>query len=55
MIYMDDRQSLIKVEEDLEETIKEIVDYTLKEEKVLIPYEVSIIFVDNEDIITINN
>ena len=55
MIYMDDRQSLVKVEQDLEETIKEIVDYTLKEEKVLIPYEVSIIFVDNEDIRTINN
>jgi probable rRNA maturation factor len=54
MIYMDDRQSLISVEKDLEENIKEIIDYALKEEQVLIPYEVSLIFVDNEAIREIN-
>lgn len=55
MIYMDDRQSLIFVEKDLEENIKEIIDYALKEEQVLIPYEVSLIFVDNEAIREINS
>ncbi len=55
MIYMDDRQSLISVEKDLEENIKEIIDYALKEEQVLIPYEVSLIFVDNEAIREINS
>ncbi|WP_346934870.1 rRNA maturation RNase YbeY [Clostridium sp.] len=54
MIYMDDRQSLISVEKDLEENIKEIIDYALKEEQVLIPYEVSLIYVDNETIREIN-
>lgn len=54
MIYMDNRQSLISVEKDLEENIKEIIDYALKEEQVLIPYEVSLIFVDNEAIREIN-
>jgi len=52
---MDDRQSLISVEKDLEENIKEIIDYALKEEQVLIPYEVSLIFVDNEAIREINS
>ncbi len=55
MIYMDDRQSLISVEKDLEENIKEIIDYALKEEQVLVPYEVSLIFVDNEAIREINS
>jgi len=52
---MDDRQSLISVEKDLKENIKEIIDYALKEEQVLIPYEVSLIFVDNEAIREINS
>lgn len=55
MIYMDDRQNLIKMDEALEKTIKDIIDYALKEEKVEVPYEVSIIFVDNETIKDINN
>lgn len=55
MIYMDDRQSLISVEKDLEENIREIIDYALKEEQVLIPYEVSLIFVDNKAIREINS
>jgi probable rRNA maturation factor len=54
MIYMDDRQSLISVDKDLEGNIKEIIDYALKEEQVLVPCEVSLIFVDNETIREIN-
>ncbi|MEG0307442.1 MAG: rRNA maturation RNase YbeY [Clostridium sp.] len=54
MIYMDDRQNLISIDADLSNTIEDIINYTLKEEEVEIPYEVSIIFVDNETIKEIN-
>lgn len=54
MIYMDNRQSLIDVEQELKNNIEEIIDYALREEQVLIPYEVSLIFVDNETIREIN-
>ncbi|MEG1257036.1 rRNA maturation RNase YbeY [Clostridium sp.] len=54
MIYMDNRQSLITIDEDLQGNIEDIVNYTLKEEQVTIPYEVSIIFVNNESIREIN-
>lgn len=54
MIYKDDRQSLLMVDEDLTKLIDEIIDYALKEEQVLIPYEVSVIYVDNESIKEIN-
>lgn len=54
MIYKDNRQNLIEVNEKLEGTIEEIINYALIEEKVLIPYEVSIIYVDNETIREIN-
>ncbi|MEG3042435.1 MAG: rRNA maturation RNase YbeY [Clostridium sp.] len=54
MIYMDDRQNLISIDADLSNTIDDIINYTLKEEEVEIPYEVSIIFVDNETIKEIN-
>ncbi|MEW9097259.1 MAG: rRNA maturation RNase YbeY [Clostridiaceae bacterium] len=54
MIYIDDRQNKIKVKEDLEKLIEELVDYSLREEGVSIDYEVSILFVDNESIREIN-
>lgn len=54
MIYMDDRQEKVAIKEDLKSLIEEIVDYSLKQEKVEIPYEVSVIFVDNEEIRNIN-
>ncbi|WP_315116857.1 rRNA maturation RNase YbeY [uncultured Clostridium sp.] len=54
MIYIDDRQDKIKVREDLERLIERLVDYSLKEEGVSIDYEVSILFVDNENIREIN-
>lgn len=55
MIYLDNRQDKIEVNKELEETIMEIVQYTLKEEEVHIPCEISVIFVDNEEIREINN
>lgn len=55
MIYIDNRQEKIAIDEELEKTIVKVVEYTLKEEKVNIPYEISIIFVDNTEIKQINN
>lgn len=55
MIYIDNRQKKISVTEELEGTIEEIIHYALEEEKVKIPCEVSVVFVDNEEIREINN
>ena len=54
MIYKDNRQSFLEVDEELTNIIDEIIDYALKDEQVLIPYEVSVIYVDNESIREIN-
>ncbi|GAA0747313.1 rRNA maturation RNase YbeY [Clostridium oceanicum] len=54
MIYLDNRQNKIQVDENLESTLKKIIDYALKEEKVSVDYEVSVIFIDNEEIKNIN-
>ncbi|WP_061994973.1 rRNA maturation RNase YbeY [Clostridium sp. ATCC 25772] len=55
MILIDNRQSRIEVTEELEDKMKEIIEYSLKEECVNVPYEISIIFVDNKEIKEINN
>lgn len=55
MILIDNRQEKIEVTNELEEKMTEIIEYTLSEEKVNIPYEVSIIFVDNDEIKLINS
>lgn len=55
MILIDNRQSKIEVTEELEDKMKEIIEYSLKEECVNVPYEISIIFVDNKEIKEINN
>lgn len=54
MIYIDDRQDKIHVNEELKKNIESVIEYTLKEEKVNIPCEVSVIFVDNNEIREIN-
>lgn len=55
MIYLDNRQSEVEVDDDFNETIRTVIDYALKEEGVNIPYEISIIYVDNKTIQNINN
>lgn len=55
MILIDNRQSKIEVTEELEDKMKEIIEYSLKEECVNVPYEISIIFVDSKEIKEINN
>ncbi|AKA70648.1 rRNA maturation RNase YbeY [Clostridium scatologenes] len=54
MIFIDNRQSKIEVSDEIEKNIVNIIEYALREEKVNIPCEVSIIFVDNEKIKEIN-
>ena len=54
MIFIDNRQNKIEVTEELETVIKEVIEYTLKEEKLFIDNEVSVIFIDNEEIREIN-
>lgn len=55
MIFIDNRQDKIEVTEEFTNKIKEMIDYALREEKVDIDYEVSVIFIDNENIKEINN
>lgn len=55
MIYVDNRQNKIEASEKFIENLKEVIDFALKEEKVLIPSEISMLFVDNEEIREINN
>lgn len=54
MIFMDNRQDKIEVTEELKNTIESVIGHSLKEEKVEVSCEVSIIFIDNEEIRDIN-
>ncbi|WP_125152557.1 rRNA maturation RNase YbeY [Clostridium rectalis] len=54
MIYIDNRQGKIIIDESFEQSIENIINYVLKIEEVEIDYEVSLIFVDNESIKKIN-
>lgn len=54
MIFIDNRQKNIDIEDELYDKIKEIIDYGLKEEGVKVDYEVSVILIDNDNIRTIN-
>lgn len=54
MIFIDNRQEIINVEDKLLDKIKEIIDYGLKEEGVKVDYEVSVILIDNKEIRNIN-
>lgn len=54
MILSDNRQNKIEITEEIELLLQNIINYTLKEEKVSMEYEVSLIFVDNCSIKEIN-
>lgn len=54
MLYTDDRQDKIEVSEEFIKNIEEVCNFTLKEEKVDVDYQVSLLFVDNEEIKEIN-
>ncbi|AGK97082.1 rRNA maturation RNase YbeY [Clostridium pasteurianum] len=54
MIFIDNRQDKIDFSSENEKTIKDIIDYSLKEEGVNMPYEISVILIDNREIEEIN-
>lgn len=54
MIFIDNRQNKIQVTEELKTTIRDVIQHTLREEKLFMDNEVSVIFVDNEEIKEIN-
>lgn len=54
MLYTDNRQNKLEVTEEFINRIGEVCDFTLKEEKVEKNYQISLLFVDNEEIKEIN-
>lgn len=54
MLYTDDRQNKIEVNEDLINTINEVCEKSLRAEEMNVPYQISLLFVDNEEIRSIN-
>lgn len=55
MIFIDNRQTAILLTKVNEKVLKDIIDYTLKEEGVNIDYEISVIFIDNNMIKELNH
>ncbi|MFT8313374.1 MAG: rRNA maturation RNase YbeY [Clostridium sp.] len=55
MIFIDNRQDKIDFSLENEKTIRDIIDYALKEEGVNMPYEISVILIDNREIEEIND
>ena len=50
MIFIDNRQNKFEVTEELTKKLEEVISFVLKEEKVKEDCEVSLVFVDNEEI-----
>ena len=55
MIYTDNRQEKIEVTEELVKELEHTIEFALKEEEVNIPFEIYLLFVDNDEIREINN
>ncbi len=55
MIYVDDRQDKIEVTDEFIKKLESVINFALKEEDVFIDCEISMLFVDNEEIRGINN
>lgn len=54
MIYVDNRQEKVEISEEFVSKLTEVIDFALKEEEVNIKCEISLLFVDNEEISGIN-
>ena len=54
MIYVDNRQDKFAVDEKLISKLQDVINLALKEEKVALECEISLLFVDNEEIKEIN-
>lgn len=55
MIYIDNRQNKYEITEKFEQILKDTIEFTLNEELVDRVCEISLVFVDNEEIKQINN
>lgn len=55
MIYTENQQEKLNVENEFIEQLEKVITFALKEEGVEIPFEVSLLFVDNMQIKEINN
>lgn len=55
MIYVDNRQEKIEVTDKFVEKLENVINFALKEEAVFVDCEISMLFVDNEEIREINN
>lgn len=55
MLYTENRQNKIEVTNEFIEKISGICDFALKEEEMNLEYQISLLFVDNEEIRDINN
>ena len=54
MLYTDNRQNKIEVNDELINIINEVCEQSLKAEEMNFPYQISLLFVDNEEIREIN-
>ena len=54
MLYTDNRQNKIEVNDELVNIINEVCEQSLKAEEMNFPYQISLLFVDNEEIREIN-
>ena len=54
MLYTDNRQDKIEVNDELINIINEVCEQSLKAEEMNVPYQISLLFVDNEEIREIN-
>lgn len=55
MIYIDNRQNKYEITENFEQILKDTIEFTLNEELVDRICEISLVFVDNDEIKQINN
>ncbi len=55
MLYTENRQDKLEVTENFIERLSNVCDFALKEEGVECQYQISLLFVDNEEIRGINN
>lgn len=54
MLYTDNRQSKLEVTEEFVNKLSDVCTFALKEEEVNVEYQISLLFVDNEEIREIN-
>ena len=55
MIYIENNQSKIEVKDELNDLLEKVINFTIKEEKLDVDVEVSLLYVDNDEIKNINS